>query len=332
MTAFHRPSHSNSRCHQDTALHSHMLLCRLNAPVSAPTPTIAASAHLHLRHALVKSHIPSIAIQLVRAVPIPRISTFHGSRRRHLLYPAGRVGAMVSVCDDLATGAAGATAGADEGPQPRHVAPHKGLEHREAVAEDAEVDLDGGPHGGAALGVENVGAVEHGADVGDPHAGRDGGSGAHDEDQPHGDLLLPGHLQAPQRHDGHDDEHGVGADVEDGLGEGDVVEAGGGAGAERVAGLGEDDGEDEGVDDAGERDGVEDAAVGASRVDAVVQHDEGELDEGGRPEVGDAEEEEHILIALHPALCYAPEMLAEAAGHDFDHGDEGGEIYCPCCD
>lgn len=132
--------------------------------------------------------------------------------------------------------------------------------------------------------------------------GREGGEkevdedlpGAHDENQTHGNLLLPGHLKAPQCHDGHDDEHGVGADVEDGLGEGDVVEAGRGPRAERVARFRQDDGEDEGVHDARECDGVEDEAVGAARVDAVVQHDEGELDEGGRPEVGDAQEEEHL--------------------------------------
>lgn len=84
---------------------------------------------------------------------------------------------MISIADNLATGATGAAAGADEGPQPRHVAPHEGLEHRETVAEDAEVDLDGGPDGGAALCVEDVGAVEHGADVGYSNAGGDRGAG-----------------------------------------------------------------------------------------------------------------------------------------------------------
>lgn len=169
---------------------------------------------------------------------------------------------------------------------------------------------------------------------------------AQDQDQAHSNLLLLRHLQAPQRHDGHDDEHPVGADVQDGLRERDVVETRRGAQAERVARRGQHDGEDDGEHGADEGDPVQGEPVRAARVDAVVQHDEGELGEGGRPEVGHAEKEEHlwvaraqpplagitflrvswltyILIAHHSALCDTPEMFAEAARHDFDHADEG---------
>lgn len=57
---------------------------------------------------------------------------------------------------------------------------------------------------------------------------------------------------------------------------------------QRIAGDGEDHGEDEGVDDDSCCDSVESEAVAAAGVDAVVQDEERKFGKGGRPEVGDA--------------------------------------------
>ena len=45
--------------------------------------------------------------------------------------------------------------------QPRQMAPHEGLQHREAVAQDADVDLHRRPDRGRALRVEHIWVVDH---------------------------------------------------------------------------------------------------------------------------------------------------------------------------
>ena len=61
--------------------------------------------------------------------------------------------------------------GAHEANQPRNVAPHEGLQHREAVAEDTDVDLHRRPDRRRTLCVEHIWVVDHGANISDADAG-----------------------------------------------------------------------------------------------------------------------------------------------------------------
>lgn len=54
------------------------------------------------------------------------------------------------------------------------------------------------------------------------------------QDTPDGNLLLLRHVQAPQHHHWHKYQHPIGGDVENGLREGDVVEASAAADVEWV--------------------------------------------------------------------------------------------------
>lgn len=54
------------------------------------------------------------------------------------------------------------------------------------------------------------------------------------QDTSDGNFLLLRHIQAPQHHHGHEDQHSIGGDVENGLRERDVVEAGAAADVEGV--------------------------------------------------------------------------------------------------
>lgn len=93
----------------------------------------------------------------------------------------------------------------------------------------------------------------------------------HSEDASNGNFLLPLHLQAPNHHHRHGDQHAIRADVQDGLCKRQVVEARRGVRVQWVAWHREDDGEHKSVDDADEGDSVEDKAVAASWIDAVVK-------------------------------------------------------------
>lgn len=133
---------------------------------------------------------------------------------------------------------------------------------------------------------------------------------------------------------------------------------------QRIAGHREHSRKHEGVDNDCEGDGVQDHAEPLVWVDAVKEHDERELGQGGWPEIAHAQEEQHlwrdgvvsslsssycrpllfargppcsvlgrnfthIFVTVEAFLCDAPQMLTKPTGHDLDHADEGGEIYGP---
>lgn len=54
------------------------------------------------------------------------------------------------------------------------------------------------------------------------------------QDTPNGNFLLLWHVQTPQHHHGHEDQHSIGGDVQHGLCERDVVETGAAANIERI--------------------------------------------------------------------------------------------------
>lgn len=96
----------------------------------------------------------------------------------------------------------------------------------------------------------------------------------------------------------HDDQDAVGCDVQNGLRQCDIVETRVAADDQRVTGPGDDDSEHDCVRDDGTSSYVQGYSETHPNVDAMVESDEGELGERGRPEVCYCEEEKRLHASI----------------------------------